>query len=338
MTPDPEPLVSVHMITYNHRPYIERSINGVLEQKTDFPIELVIGEDCSTDGTREVVQQYAERHPDVIRTVMRDANVGVKANSRSVYAATRGKYIAYCEGDDYWHDPDKLQIQVDFLEANPDYVMVYTNLDWYVVLEDRRLTAILGDQPAYQGMELAIRLLAHELWINTPTVLARRDLVLRIREENPYEFSETFLMGDKQTWMELGLRGKIHYINRSTATMNRLPESVTESRFPERRIAYSLNSLKLREHYIAKLGITGPMRTKIVREVCLPMLVWAWEIGDAETAGAVVGALRAHGYRLRVLDRLYVAGARSAARRKATTPLIRACLKGGEMGRRVKAG
>jgi len=333
-----EPLVSVSMITYNHNPYIIRAIEGVLCQETSFPIELLIGEDCSTDGTREIVFDYAQRFPDRIRLLTAESNVGAKANIRRVYAAARGKYMAWCEGDDYWHDPGKLQMQVDFLESHPEYVMVHTDCDWFTVATDNRIASAIGEQEDLQGHALAVAVLAHDYWITTPTVCARRDLVMRVREENPFEFSGAFMMGDKQQWLELSRIGKIHYIPRSTATMNRLPESVTESRDPAKRIRYSYSSLKLREHYIAKFGINGPKRTQIIREVCLPMLPWACAIGDGETAADVAAKLQEYGYRLRTLDALYVAGAQSAAKRKLAAPLIAACLKAGEMRRRVAGG
>ena len=109
------PLVSVHMITYNRALYIRQAIDGVLAQNTTFPIELVIGEDCSTDGTREIVFEYQRQHPDLIRLVVSDSNVGASDNSRRSLALCRGKYIAFCEGDDYWTDSYKLQKQADFL-------------------------------------------------------------------------------------------------------------------------------------------------------------------------------------------------------------------------------
>ena len=95
------PLVSVKMITYNHGPYIADAIEGVLMQKTDFRIELVIGEDCSTDDTRQIVLNRQSEHPDVVRVVTSDRNVGMHKNGDRVLRACRGKYIAVCEGDDY---------------------------------------------------------------------------------------------------------------------------------------------------------------------------------------------------------------------------------------------
>jgi glycosyltransferase involved in cell wall biosynthesis len=115
----PTPIVSVRTSVYNHAPYIRECIESVLMQETDFPFEYIIGEDFSTDGTREIVMEYAEKYPHVIRVVTADKNVGAKANGLRCLQAARGKYIAMCEGDDYWTDVNKLQKQVDVLEANP---------------------------------------------------------------------------------------------------------------------------------------------------------------------------------------------------------------------------
>ena len=117
----PEPLVTVRTLAHQHAPFIQDCLEGVLMQKTTFPVEYVIGEDCTTDGTREVVLEYAKKHPDKIRVVTADYNVGGMANGERCRRITRGKYVALCEGDDCWTDPLKLQKQVELLEAHPEY-------------------------------------------------------------------------------------------------------------------------------------------------------------------------------------------------------------------------
>lgn len=127
------PLLSIVTITYNHEPYIAKTIEGVLMQQVNFPIELIIAEDCSTDGTRAICQRYAEEYPELIRLITSESNVGAIANERRAMLAARGKYIAFCEGDDYWTDPLKLQKQVDFLEAHPDYSVTFHRCKNYVL-------------------------------------------------------------------------------------------------------------------------------------------------------------------------------------------------------------
>ena len=115
------PLLSVFMITYNHEKHIAEAIESALMQKTSFKYEIVIGEDCSTDQTREIVLEYATRYADKVKPIYQERNVGANKNAASVREACKGKYIALLEGDDYWIDPLKLQKQVDFLEAHPDF-------------------------------------------------------------------------------------------------------------------------------------------------------------------------------------------------------------------------
>ena len=117
--------VSVCMVTYNHEQYIAQAIQSVLAQETDFPIELVIGEDCSTDNTRSIVCELAEKHGDRIRLRLAESNQGAKANFIGTFGACRGQYVALLEGDDYWTCTDKLQMQVDALDARPDWAMCF---------------------------------------------------------------------------------------------------------------------------------------------------------------------------------------------------------------------
>jgi glycosyltransferase involved in cell wall biosynthesis len=117
------PLVSVTMITYNHISFIEEAIKGVISQITSFPVELIIGDDYSTDGTREICVRYQKLYPEIIKLKLPKKNIGINFNSTSNKILCKGKYIAENEGDDYWTDPLKLQKQVDFLEANESYVV-----------------------------------------------------------------------------------------------------------------------------------------------------------------------------------------------------------------------
>jgi len=113
--------VSVSMITYNHEKFIAQAVESVLMQKANFEYELVIGEDCSTDNTRQILLEYQKKYPDKIRLLLPEKNLGMHKNAINTLQASRGQYIAALEGDDYWTDPLKLQKQVDFLEANPEY-------------------------------------------------------------------------------------------------------------------------------------------------------------------------------------------------------------------------
>ena len=114
------PFLSICIITYNHNKYIAQAIESFLHQKTTFPFEIVIGEDFSIDNTRDICLRYAEKD-DRIRVLPRTSNLGMLENFKQTFLACNGKYVAFCEGDDYWTDNDKLQKQVDILEKSPEF-------------------------------------------------------------------------------------------------------------------------------------------------------------------------------------------------------------------------
>jgi glycosyltransferase involved in cell wall biosynthesis len=122
---DSHPKVSVAMITYRHEKFIAQAIESVLMQRTSFPIELVVGEDCSPDATREIVQSYAHSHPNVIRPILHERNVGMHRNAELVETACRGEYMACLEGDDFWTDEYKLERQIEELERDRSLSFVY---------------------------------------------------------------------------------------------------------------------------------------------------------------------------------------------------------------------
>ena len=176
MTNQEKPLVSVKTITYNHAAYIGQCIEGVLMQKTTFPFELIIGEDCSTDGTRAIVLEYAQKYPEIIRVVTSDSNVGARNNARRAQSACRGLYMAYCEGDDYWTDPYKLQKQVDFLEAHPEYPGCFHPARW---LEQKtgEMQKALFEPPIKQDDYTLDDLLEYTNFIPTASVVYRSQIV-----------------------------------------------------------------------------------------------------------------------------------------------------------------
>ena len=132
-----DPVVSICVQTYQHAAFIGQCLDGILMQITDFPFEIIVGEDDSSDGTREICKSYAEKYPDKIRLFLRSRSDVHYVNGQATgrfnftqnYKAARGKYIAFCEGDDYWTDKNKLQMQVSFLESNPDFSLTHTNVN-----------------------------------------------------------------------------------------------------------------------------------------------------------------------------------------------------------------
>lgn len=116
-------LVAIEIITYNHERFLAKALDSVLMQEVGFKYEIIVGEDCSTDNTRQILLEYKEKHPDKFRLLLHDKNVGMRKNAEAVSALSaesNSKYIAVLEGDDYWIDPQKLQIQIDAMEEYPD--------------------------------------------------------------------------------------------------------------------------------------------------------------------------------------------------------------------------
>jgi glycosyltransferase involved in cell wall biosynthesis len=122
------PVVSIYSLAYNHGVYIRNCLEGFLAQETDFPVEILIHDDASTDGTADTIREYEARYPGLVKPIYQTENQYSKGSaefSRRNLERARGDYIAVCEGDDYWTDPRKLQKQVDFLDRHPDYVLCY---------------------------------------------------------------------------------------------------------------------------------------------------------------------------------------------------------------------
>ncbi len=287
-----QPLVSVKMITYNHAPFIARAIEGVMQQKTDFSFELLIGEDCSTDGTREVVFEYQKKYPDVIRVITSDKNVGMKQNGLRVLKACRGKYIAYCEGDDYWHHPLKLQKQVDYLEGHQDCGLVYSNYDLYLV----GLRKQIRDYISYKNWEVpekpcisdfvGKREMSHV--IMTLTVMIRRALCEQIMQADPYLHQDgSFLMGDTQLWAEVTTKARTHYIPESLATYTITDESASRSKDIRKTLRFYISCDDLFIYLSNKYNVPAELKNEHEANRLDHMLRLAFYTRDASLAEEV---------------------------------------------------
>lgn len=196
-----EPLVSICSITYNHGPYIKECLEGFLMQKTTFPVEILIHDDASTDGTEEIIREYEARYPEIIKPLYEVENQWIKGRRGSAvfnFPRAQGKYIALCEGDDYWTDPLKLQKQVDFLEGNSEYSMCFHNAN-LLYEDDNHLNRPFRDIETreYSGQEIL------RVWtIPTASVVFRTQAYVPI-------FHPDFMFGDIILFLSLAENGKI---------------------------------------------------------------------------------------------------------------------------------
>jgi glycosyltransferase involved in cell wall biosynthesis len=212
-----KPLVSICCITYNHEKYIEDAINGFLMQKVDFPIEIIISDDKSTDKTREIIEKYAKKNPEIFKLFFHKKNLGAIPNFFDNINRATGKYIAVCEGDDYWTDPRKLQKQVDFMEKHPDYSVCFHPVE--VIYED----GSKRDNYIYPSADGKKNWTLNELlrwnFIQTNSVMYRR--------LKAYDYSvKNITPGDWYMHIYHAKSGKIGFINETMSVYRRTGNGV----------------------------------------------------------------------------------------------------------------
>jgi glycosyltransferase involved in cell wall biosynthesis len=200
--------VSVAIITFNHERFISQAIDSVLSQKVNFEYELIIGEDCSTDGTRAIAMDFYRRYPDRIKLLPRERNIGGFLNIESTLAACHGEYLAILEGDDYWTATDKLQKQVDFLDAHPQYALCCHRTRFLRETGGGVPASDVRVFPSLPSGSYTIEDLLKENFIMTCSALLRRAL----SESLPSSFSKTKI-GDWPRFIMAARHGRIQVMD-----------------------------------------------------------------------------------------------------------------------------
>lgn len=236
------PEVSIICATYNHKDFIEDAIKGFLEQETSFTFEIIIHDDASTDGTREIVERYAYKYPNLIKAILQEENQYSQKRRPLdiVLPATRGKYIALCEGDDYWTDPKKLQKQYDFLEENTDHACCYHNAFVFNktgIISDSKLPEKFKKDASQQD------LLLNNCFILTLSLFFKKQFLQFPEEKGSVANGDNFLIS------MLGLYGKGKYMPEIEPAAYRIhPNSTWSSKNQEQKKAMLNNTF----HWIAK--------------------------------------------------------------------------------------
>lgn len=241
-----KPTVTVIMITYGHENYIEEAIEGVLMQRCNFDLELIISNDKSPDRTDDIIKKIINEHPrsSCVNYIHHEKNLGMMSNFMCTLQQANGKYIAICEGDDYWIDPLKLQKQVDFLEANPDFEMVYSKAKVYsenkktIINETGGLVSSFHDLLEYNP-------------IPTLTVMFKENTYNLIKEKIDHKDS---LLGDLPLWLYLSCYGKIGFIDEITAVYRVLPESASQSSDVYKQIRFLEATHKVRISFLESIN------------------------------------------------------------------------------------
>lgn len=201
------PVVSVHMLAYKHGKYIAKAIEGVLAQKCDFLFELIIGEDCSPDDTLEIALRYQKQHPDIIRVFTSHRNVGGKKNEIRCQLATRGRYVALCEGDDFWNDQLKLARQVHVLRSNPDTSMT-CHASFAVDDSTGRKCGLIRSALRTRRLSLSEIVAGDGGLIPTASIVVKKEVLL----SRP-NWAELAPIGDYPLAIKAALMGTVLYIN-----------------------------------------------------------------------------------------------------------------------------
>lgn len=208
-------MVSVMCTAFNHVEYIREALDSMLGQNTDFAYEILVNDDCSTDGTAEVLREYAEKYPDKVRAFFPEKNLysqNIDVYYHTFFPNARGKYVAFCEGDDFWTDPDKLRLQVEFLEANPEYSACVHNTTLHYCDAAQPDTLLLkreGDMDVefehiLPGMNNA--------W-HTSSLMAKTEVLASPTDY--YHIASEHGFGDFPYGLMVRNAGKVRYLNRS---------------------------------------------------------------------------------------------------------------------------
>lgn len=204
-----EIMVSIVCITYNHEKYITDAIESFLQQKTDFKYEIIIHDDASTDQTSEIIKEYETQYPDIIQGIYEKENQYSKKKIRfmeNVYSLCRGRYLAFCEGDDFWIDIGKLQIQVEWMESHPEYSLTSHNALLWNYSEGK----VKSMNPFSSDKEVSVEETVMQYNGNLPTasMVARREVVKHFKRFMEYS------VGDFILQLCSLKEGKIYYFNR----------------------------------------------------------------------------------------------------------------------------
>jgi len=225
------------MITYNHGEFIGQAIESILNQKTQFDFEIVIGEDCSIDSTRDIILRYKEKFPDKIKLLLHDNNIGMQKNFHETLCQCKGEYIALCEGDDYWVDNNKLQKQVSFLDENLDYSLSFHNVN----IVNETTGEVKSFNKYKEDKTFSIIDVINSWFIGTQSMVFRN---FDIKNEIPISYFE-YMTTDRYLQILVSSKGPIKYFSEKMATYRINDTSVTVNENYGSSVAFFDSSLKM---------------------------------------------------------------------------------------------
>ena len=259
-------LLSINTLTFNHENYIAQCIEGILSQKTDFAFELLIHDDASTDNTANIIREYEKKYPNIIKPIYQTENQwkkGIKNSATYQYPRAKGKYIAVCEGDDYWIDENKLQMQVDFLEENLEYGMCYTNFNIYYQNKNK----FEYDLFTTQSEKFLKQYDSLEQWILKKGYIAPMTWVFRKSLIDNYEPMNS-CDGTYVLVAHFMSNSKILCLDKTTATYRVLDESASHSKSLEKLYKRHKNLKEVQYQLIEKYNLDASLKNQVDEDYC----------------------------------------------------------------------
>lgn len=279
------PLVSVLLLTYNHANSIKDAIESSVNQKANFLYEILIGDDCSTDTTLNIIKEYADKYPEKIKLISSAKNIGALKNEKRLIETSKGKYIAFLEGDDFWTDPLKLQKQVDFLESNPDYGLVHSDVNHYY--ENTGKTEFGVNK--LDNIKIPVGFVFHELlkpnplFIKTATSCFRKELLI---SHFSYDkaIQENWPLTDLPIWMDISFHSKVHYFDEVFATYRLLNESASRTSSPAKKYNYFKNLYKIKLIYVEKYNCNNKIKNELEEDYYRNLMKMAFLLNNNSLA------------------------------------------------------
>lgn len=277
-----KPLVSINCITYNHEKYISDALDGFLIQKTDFPFEILVHDDASTDETADIIREYEKRYPNTIKPIYQTVNQhsqGVKPSHKFNFPRTQGKYIACCEGDDYWTDPYKLQKQIDLLEVNPGYGMVHT--DASILFEEKKVVISSNNKrlKRFPDSGYIFEKLLQSNTIMTATVLVRSEVLSNALNSIGSSLNK-WKMGDYPLWLEISKHSKIKYLNEVTSVYRSSRNTASRREDKNESFLFIDSIFQIQFYFAEKYNLSEDIILKINRKYKKHLLSAAASLGD----------------------------------------------------------
>ena len=267
-----ELMVTIHCLVYNHEKYLRQCLDGFVNQKTNFKYKAVVHDDASTDRSAEIIREYSMRYPTIIEPIIETENLYTKGFAKLAAvmdeACTKGRYIAFCEGDDYWSDPYKLQKQFDYMENHPECSLLHTAFKFYDE-ENRTFHDSLVDQEEYrkckeENLNVACEVFDFNYRVVTASSFLRTSIYLHVISDPDY-YKYSFFLGDIQLWTMMLQYGEIGYLPDYTTVYRVHADSACRQTNMERGARNSLDISEMQMHFLPKVKGGEYLRNKIAK-------------------------------------------------------------------------